>query len=158
MLPVDDRAAIKHRMSAMNDTLRTSIEIIATPEAVFAAVSEPQLITKYFPFTRIESEGVVGGTFDCHGEMDGVAYTHHGYILSYSPPRQFAYAYWSSSLGVPRGRANEVIIVWTVTPIAQGARLSLEQSNIPVPAYAAAMETVWAKLLPAMKAELEAAA
>jgi uncharacterized protein YndB with AHSA1/START domain len=158
MLPVDDRAAITRRMSAMTDTLRTSIEITATPEAIFAAVSEPQLITKYFPFTRIESEGVVGGNFDCHGEVDGVAYTHHGYILSHSAPRQFAYAYWSSSLGVPRGRANEVVIVWTVTPIAQGARLSLELSNMPTPAYAAAMETVWANLLPAMKSDLESAA
>ena len=145
-------------MSAMNETLRTSIEITATPEAVFAAVSEPLQITKYFPFSRIESDGFVGGNFDCHGEMDGIPYTHHGYILSFTAPKQFAYAYWSSNLGVPRGRANEVVIVWTVTPIAQGARLSLELSNMPSPAYAAAMEIVWGNLLSAMKTDLETAA
>lgn len=141
----------------MTDVLRKFIEIDAAPEAVFAAVAEPTLITKYFPFSRIESEGCVGGNFDCYGEVNGVAYTHHGYILSITPHREFAYAYWSSNMGVPRGRASEVIIVWSVTPIAQGVRLSLEQSNLPSPAYAAALDSLWDELLPAMKANLEKA-
>jgi len=135
--------------------IEKAIEIAATPARVFAALTEPEQIRTLFPFEKVESERRVGGSYTCHGTVDGEPFTDHGVITAFDSGRVFGYRYWSTNHGTERTPENEISICYELEPTGAGTQLRVVQENLPSQAYARMMGGVWDQVLEHMKRVIE---
>ena len=82
-------------------TAKVSIEIEAPPGKVWDALTDPQLIKKYFFGTEAVSEWKVGSTLEFKGVWEGKEYLDKGTILELIPRKLLRYTYLSSFSGLP---------------------------------------------------------
>jgi uncharacterized protein YndB with AHSA1/START domain len=116
----------------MSKSHETIIDIKATPEEVFRAVTDPEQIVKWFaPYARVD--GHVGGVYDIswEPEMQG-----DGMISVWDPPKHFAQytersvAYNCEGQPVDTGTAQKIAIDYYIEAIGDGiTRLRLVQSG-----------------------------
>lgn len=144
-------------MDRLEIVKETTLE--AAPERVFAALTAPDEIVRYFPFQSVESEGREGGEITFRGEMGGQPFTDHGTITAWRPGREFAYSYWSDNHGTPRTPENHLAIRYLLEPLGEGrTRLRVEHGNVPAGPYHDAMEQAWDGLLALLASHLRGAA
>jgi uncharacterized protein YndB with AHSA1/START domain len=146
----------------MSKSHESIIDIKATPEEVFRAVTDPEQIVKWFaPYARVDPR--VGGKYDISWspEMHGA-----GVISVWDPPKHFAQysersvAYNSEGKPVDTGVAQKIAIDYYIEAIGDGiTRLRLVQSGFgPEAAWDDEYEstkTGWADFLKKLKEILE---
>ena len=138
------------------------VDIKATPEEVFRAITDPEQIVKWFaPYARVDPR--VGGQYDISWdpEMQG-----GGTITAWDPPKHFAQysersvAYNCEGKPVETGVAQKIVIDYYIEATADGmTRLRLVQSGFgPEAAWDdeyEATKTGWADFLKKLKEILE---
>lgn len=146
----------------MSKSHETIIDIKATAEEVFRAVTDPEQIVKWFaPYARVD--GHVGGVYDISWdpELQG-----DGTISVWDPPKHFAQytersvAYNCEGQPVDTGTAQRIVIDYYIEAIGDGVtRLRLVQSGFgPESAWDdeyEATRTGWAEFLKKLKTILE---
>lgn len=146
----------------MSKSHETIIEIKATPEEVFRAVTDPKEIVKWFaPYARVDPR--VGGGYDISWdpELNG-----SGVITVWDPPRHFAQysersvAYNCEGKPVETGVAQKIAIDYYIEAMGDGmTRLRLVQSGFgPEAAWDDEFEATksgWAEFLKQLKSILE---
>ena len=146
----------------MSKSHENIIDIKATPEEVFRAITDPEQIVKWFaPYARVDPR--VGGEYaiswDPENEGDGV-------ISVWDPPRQFSQytersvAYNCEGQPVETGTPQKIAIDYYIEAIGDGmTRLRLVQSGFgPEAAWDdeyEATRTGWADFLKKLKEVLE---
>ncbi len=139
--------------------IRKEIVLAAEPARVFAALTTPAEIVRYFPYRSVESEGRAGGAITFRGELQGRPFTDYGQITTWAPAREFAYAYWSDNHGTPRTPEHHLEIRYVLEPHAGGGtRLRVEHRNVPAGPYHAAMTDAWDGLLAMLARHVDGAA
>jgi uncharacterized protein YndB with AHSA1/START domain len=129
-------------------TIVKAITVDADPARVFAALTTPAEIVRYFPYREVESSGREGGAITFRGEIGGQPFTDHGEITTWRPGHEFAYRYWSDNHGTPRTAEHHLTIRYLLSPVPPGGtRVEVEHSNVPAGAYADVMEGAWDGLL-----------
>ena len=124
------------------------VTLAADPARVFAALTTPAEIVRYFPYRSVESEARVGGAITFRGELGGQPFADYGRITAWQPAREFAYTYWSDNHGTPRTPEHHLTIRYLLAPGAGGeTRLRVEHGNVPAGGYHAAMSQAWDGLL-----------
>ena len=146
----------------MSKSHETVIDIKATPEEVYRAVTDPAQIVKWFaPYARVDPR--VGGKYDISWspEMHG-----GGEITVWDPPRHFSQysersvAYSCEGKPVETGVAQKIAIDYYIEAIGDGmTRLRLVQSGFgPEAAWDdeyEATKTGWTDFLKKLKEILE---
>jgi uncharacterized protein YndB with AHSA1/START domain len=146
----------------MSKSHETIIDIKATPEEVFRAVTDPTQIVKWFaPYARVEPR--VGGGYDISWdpELNG-----DGVISVWDPPKHFAQytersvAYNCEGQPVDTGATQKIAIDYYIEAIGDGmTRLRLVQSGFgPEAAWNdeyEATKTGWTEFLKKLKEILE---
>jgi uncharacterized protein YndB with AHSA1/START domain len=146
----------------MSKSHETIIDIKATPEEVFRAVTDPGQIVKWFaPYARVDPR--VGGQYDISWdpEMHGV-----GVITVWDPPKHFSQysersvAYNCEGKPVDTGVPQKIAIDYYIEAIGGGmTRLRLVQSGFgPEAAWDdeyEATKTGWTEFLLKLKELLE---
>ena len=146
----------------MSKSHESIIDIKATPEEVFRAVTDPEQIVKWFaPYARVDPR--VGGEYDISWdpEMQG-----GGVITVWDPPTHFAQysersvAYNCEGQPVETGVTQKIAIDYYIEAIGDGmTRLRLVQSGFgPEAAWDdeyEATKTGWADFLKTLKGILE---
>ena len=135
--------------------LEKTIAIDAKPADVFAALTEPDLVTSVFPFDSIESDGSTGGRFICKGSVEGEPFTDFGTITCYEKDRCFGYRYWSTNHGTERAPENEIHLVYRIEDQNGQVSLSVEQQNLHSDSYLEMMDAAWDAMLNLFKETLE---
>ena len=147
----------------MSKSHETIIEIKATPEDVFRAVTDPEQIVKWFaPYARVEPR--VGGGYDISWDPK---LTGKGVISVWDPPKHFAQytkrsvAYNNQGKPVETGVPQQIAIDYFIDAIGNGmTRLRLVQSGFgPEAAWDdeyQATKSGWADFLQKLKEILEA--
>lgn len=143
----------------MNAPLRVRKEVVlaAPPARVFAALVDPSQLTAYWPFTAVESAGVVGGTIVFHGEVAGQAFTDSGVIEAFEPACHFRYRYWSTNHGTEDRLENRMVVDYRLQSDGEGCRLSVTHENLLASERVAMMDGVWDFLLGQLRAHVEGA-
>ncbi len=131
------------------------IELNASADEIFAALTEPDRIVRYYPVERVYSDAEVGGRFELHGAVEGEPFTDHGVIEAFDPGRRFRYNYWSTNHGTPDRPEHRMVIDYRIDETGDGCRLSLTHSNLGSAERQAMMGGVWDFLLGALRAHLE---
>jgi uncharacterized protein YndB with AHSA1/START domain len=106
----------------MNHDLEVSqsIDIHATPEKVWDALTNPEIIKEYLFGTKTTTDWQVGSPVTFSGEYNGTTYTDKGTILENIPGQKLSYSYWSSFSGTEDKAENYSRVTYTVTPKENG--------------------------------------
>ncbi len=115
----------------MNDTLTTTaaIDLAATPESVWDALTDPAKIKQYLFGTDTECDWQVGSKIYYRGEWEGKRYEDKGEILEIEFPKRIVMTYWSGFSGQADIPANYQKITYSLEKTAGGTRLTVVQEN-----------------------------
>jgi len=106
------------------------IDIKASKEKVWDALTNPMVIKKYLFGTEAISEWKVGSTLIFRGEFDRQEYADKGIIQRLDIGELFQYTYLSSFSGLEDKDENYHLITYTLELMHKGVSLQLKHENI----------------------------
>jgi uncharacterized protein YndB with AHSA1/START domain len=122
-------------------------EIKASPQRVWAALTEPDQIAEYMGGSRVETSWVVGSGITWSGEYDGRAYRDKGTVLVYDEPRVLSVTHYSPLMGQDDVPANYRTLVYTLTAEGDATTVTLTQDNCVDEAQAEQFSRNWQAML-----------
>ena len=135
--------------------IEKSVEINAAPEVVFAALTDPERITDYYPLDAVHSERKAGGSIIFAGEYADRPFTDYGTIEVFDAPREFRYRYWSDNHGTERTPENHMTIQYLLEEAGGRTLLRLRHHNLLTNERHSMMSGVWDYLLALLKSYAE---
>jgi len=110
---------------------QVNVHIHAPKEEVWAALTKPEIIKKYFFGTNTITDWQPGHSIIFEGEWEGKKYQDKGTVLAYKENEQLKYDYWSSMSGVEDLPENYGVITYDVSDDGGVTILVITQENIP---------------------------
>jgi len=132
-----------------------SINIHATRDEVWDALTKPEIIKQYFFGTNAETDWVPGHPIKFTGEWQGKSYIDKGTVLDVEEKNLVKYSYWSSMSGIEDKPENYAILTYEVSGDDDNVTVSILQENIPDEKMKAHSEENWNKVLQGLKSLLE---
>lgn len=138
-----------------NIKARANINIHATIDEVWDALTKPEIIKQYFFGTNTITDWKPGSPIKFTGEWEGKTYEDKGTILDIEKNRLIKYDYWSSMSGIEDKPENYVTITYELSGEDNNVNLSILQENIPDEKMKTHSEENWNKVLQGLKELLE---
>ncbi len=136
-----------------------SVDIAAPVEAVWEALTRPELVRRYFHGTDIVTDWQVGGPVYWRGEWNGQSYEDKGIVLALEPGKLLTVTHWSPMGGTEDMPENYHVVTYELTKAGDVTRVVVTQSNNPTPEAAESMaENGWMPILKGLKAVAEGSA
>lgn len=110
--------------------VRKHIDIKASKEKVWDALTNPKVIKQYLFGTEAISDWKVGSTLIFQGGYDGVDYADKGIIKQFEVGELFQYTYLSTFSGLEDLEENYHLITYTLESMHKGVALHLKHENI----------------------------
>lgn len=92
------------------------ITINAAPEEVWKAITDPEIVKKYFFGAEVITDWKVGSPLIFQGELEGKPYRDKGTILAVEPERMLQYNYWSGFTGLEDSPENYSVVTYRLIP------------------------------------------
>jgi uncharacterized protein YndB with AHSA1/START domain len=131
------------------------VEIDATPERVWRALTDPAEIAVYMQGSKVESSWQVGSPITWNGEYDGRPYQDKGEVLTFDEPRVLSVTHYSPLMGEDDVPGNYHTLVYTLTGQDDGTQLELTQDGCTDEAQAEQFSQNWQQMLEGLKASVE---
>ncbi len=138
-----------------NFTAEASTTINAPVSAVWKALTDPEIIKKYFFGTNVVTDWKVGSPIYYRGEWQGRPYEDKGVILEFEPGRKLVSTHWSPLSGVPDVPENYHTVTYLLAGHEGGTKITLLQDNNGSEEEKQHSEQNWNMMLAALKALLE---
>ena len=138
-----------------NIKAQVSINIHSTIANVWEALTNPDIIKKYFFGTNTITDWEVGSPIKFKGEWEGKSYEDKGTILEIQKNKLIKYDYWSSMSGIEDKPENYVIVSYEISGEDENVNLTVLQENIPDEKTKAHSEENWNKVLNGLKKVVE---
>lgn len=134
-----------------------SVDILvgAPRQVVWEALTNPDLVKKYFFGTQLSTDWCVGSPLTFRGEWNGQAYEDRGTVLAFEPPRTLSFNYWSSFSGTDDTPVHRQILRYDLDETSDGVRVTLHQSNIDTQERAEHSAKNWRLVLDGLKSLVE---
>ncbi|HTK22452.1 MAG TPA: SRPBCC family protein [Mucilaginibacter sp.] len=113
-----------------NLSLTTSIDVNAPAAKVWQALTNPEIVKKYFFGTNVKTDWKKGSPILWEGKWEGKTYQDKGVILDIEPGRCVKYNYWSSMSGTEDKPENYQDITYALNEQGGKTTLSITQDNI----------------------------
>jgi len=133
-----------------------SVEVEATAEQVWNALTSPELVSQYMFGAEVVSDWQVGGPLVYRGEWEGAPFEDKGTILAIEPARLLRATYFSPSSGLPDVPENYSTVTYELAEAGGRIRLAVSQDGNASAEAAATAEGNWAMTLAGLKAVVEA--
>ena len=104
----------------MTDDRVYEVEVTATPEAAWHALTDPDTVKRYYYGTSPRTTWEVGSPIDFVDDDGDVQLT--GVVLEFDPPHRLAHTFIATWYGE---RDDQGSLHWEVAPSAAGARITL---------------------------------
>ncbi len=130
-------------------------DVAATPERVWAALTEPEQIATYMQGSKVTTTWEIGSPITWDGEYDGRAYQDKGEVLTYDEPRVLSVTHYSPMMGQPDEPENYHTLVYTLTADGDGTHLELTQDGNDSEEQAEQFSANWQGMLDGLKATVE---
>jgi len=134
---------------------RASVTVKASPARVWAALTTPAIIKKYFFGSDIVTDWSVGSPIFYRGEWQGRAYEDKGKILKFEPEKLLVTTHWSPLSGVPDSPDNYHTVSYTLTPQGATTGVTITQDNNATEEERLHSEQNWNAVLEGLKKEVE---
>ena len=132
-----------------------TVTIDASPERVWAALTDPAIIRKYMFGSTVTSDWEVGSTITYAGEYEGKQYEDHGEILEIRPGALLRSTHFSPLSGQPDVPENYHTLTYTLRSEGNGTHLELTQDNNSNAAEVEHSTANWQQMLDALKSVVE---
>jgi len=132
-----------------------SILIRAPRKDVWEAVTQPDLVRKYFFGTLLTTDWSVGSSITFRGEWQGKAYEDLGTVCEFDPPRSLSFNYWSSFSGIEDKPELRQLIRYDLADEDGGVRVTIQQSNVDTQERADHSAKNWQTVLEGLKSLVE---
>lgn len=139
----------------VNLVATAEIDIVAAPPQVWAALTDPAQIKKYFFGTEVVTDWQVGGPILWKGEYDGKRYEDKGEIVEFAPNRRLQVTHFSPMTGQPDEPENYHTVTYDLEEHAGTTRVSLSQDNNGDEAEVERATANWTMLLTGLKGTVE---
>jgi uncharacterized protein YndB with AHSA1/START domain len=136
-------------------TSAASIAIDAPIDDVWAAITTPDTIEKWFFGVRTESDWEVGGPIVHRGEWQGKPYVDKGEILRIDAPKLLVHTHWSDVSGTPDRAESYQEVTWALEEKGDGTQLTVSERNLPSDEAKQVSDQSWAMVLGNLKQLLE---
>ena len=136
-------------------TATATVTIDAPVERVWAALTKPDIIKRYFFGTDTHTDWKVGGPIQFTGEFNGKSYKDKGTVLAFEPHRFIQYEYWSSLSGLEDKPENYLTISYYLTSLESKTPLDITQENVRDEATKNHSEENWRQVLANLKRVVE---
>lgn len=140
----------------MTETAEATILTTADRDAVWRALTDPEIIARYLYGTHVESEWRVGSPIVYRGEWEGKPYEDHGTILEFVPGERLVSSYYSPLSGKPDVPESYQDVAYALRPEGSGMRVTVTQSGCADRAEADRMSSNWAMTLEGLRTAVEA--
>lgn len=132
-----------------------TILIEASAEGVWRALTDREIIKKYFFGTEAISDWKVGSALIFQGEWEGKTYQDKGNILAAEPGKILQYDYWSGFSGLEDRKENYSLVTYRLESIKNQTTLSLTQEGFASEDGKAHADSGWIMVLENLKNLLE---
>ncbi len=139
-----------------NTTAKAAITINASADAVWNALTDPQLVKQYMFGTDVTSDWQQGSSVTYRGKWEGKPYEDKGTILEIIPGQKIVMTYYSSMSGEPDAPENYTKITYSLKTEGDKTVLEVITDNNKDEAGAKKSEENWQYILQTIKALLEA--
>ncbi len=162
--PIDGLSSKRHhaptqpRSTPMAETITAtkSVDINATPEKIWEALTTPEIIKQYMFGAEAASDWKVGSPIVYKGEWEGKPYEDKGTILEIEPNKLLKSTYFSPMSGREDKPENYNTVTYELSDAGDGVtKLTVSQTNNPTKVGADQAEQNWTMVLDAIKGLLE---
>ena len=136
-------------------TTAASIAIDAPIDDVWAAITTPDTIEKWFFGVRTESDWEVGSSLVHRGEWQGKPYEDKGEIVRIDPPKLLVHTHWSDVSGTPDRAESYQEVTWALEEKGDGTQLTVSERNLPSDEAKQVSDQSWGMVLGNLKQLLE---
>ena len=134
---------------------KASTTINASPEKVWEALTNPEIVKQYFFGTNQQSDWKKGSEITWTGEWEGKAYQDKGKILDVIPGKRLQYTYFSSMMGEEDKPENYRTVTFYLSGNGNTTEVTITQDNNKSEESRAHSEQNWKMILDALKKLLE---
>jgi uncharacterized protein YndB with AHSA1/START domain len=114
----------------MTDRVTVSTDIAAPAKAVWAALTEPELVKTYMFGALLKTDWKVGHEVTWSGDYQGQKYQDKGEVLAVEPEKRLVITHWSPMSKLADAPGNYHTLTYLLTPSGQGTKLALTQENL----------------------------
>jgi uncharacterized protein YndB with AHSA1/START domain len=149
---------IDHQL-ATHQTIRKSIRINASVNAVWGALTQPKLMKSWMSDSEIEivTTWEIGSPIIINAQKESykTAFTNTGVVLQYLKDRVLEYNHLSSLSRLPDQAENYTLIRFTLQPEEGHTLLELDLSNFPTESHYKHIDFYWTVTLEILKRFVE---
>jgi len=138
----------------MTETVRAQVQISASREQVWTALTEPDLIRQYFFGSEVETTWEPGSPITWSGEYDGRSYQDKGEVVEVVPGERLVVTHFSPLSGQEDAPENYHRLTYELDGEGESTRVSLEQDNTPEESVEQ-FRSNWQTMLDGLKGLLE---
>jgi len=141
----------------MNDNLlaTATVRVDASPDDVWQAITDPELLAKYYFGTKAESDWRPGSPITWSGEYEGAEYRDHGTVLEAVPHERLVHTHFSPLSGREDVPENYHTLTWALAPDGDGTTVTLSQDNNHSYDEVEHSERNWQQVLEGLKTVVE---
>lgn len=132
------------------------IDVAAPPSDVWKALTDPELIAKYFFGSQVKTDWQPGSPIVWKGEYEGKSYEDKGEILDVEPNRRLRVTHFSPMAGLPDKPENYHTLTYELDDRGGGTHVSLSQDNNGSKEEADHSTANWEMVLNGLKKTVEA--
>jgi uncharacterized protein YndB with AHSA1/START domain len=140
----------------MNFVAKAEIDVGAPPSDVWKALTDPELIAKYFFGSQVKTDWRPGSPIVWTGEYQGKSYEDKGEVLGVEPNRRLRVTHFSPMTGQPDKPENYHTLTWELDERGDATHVSLTQDNNGSEEEAEHSTANWEMVLGGLKKTVEA--
>lgn len=115
----------------MNETTaQVEKTIHASDHKVWAALTTPVTLKKFFFGADVETDWEVGSPILMKGEFKGKKYEDKGGVIALEPRRLLSFSHWSAMSGSKDAPENYHVVTFRLAPHGKDTQVTLTQSNL----------------------------
>ena len=111
------------------EAARVATRINASPDKVWAALTNKEKLRRFFFGSDIETDWRVGSPIFFRGDWKGKKYEDKGVIKTFDREKKLSFTHWSALSNVPDEPENYHIVTFDLSPTGKGTEVSLTQEN-----------------------------
>jgi uncharacterized protein YndB with AHSA1/START domain len=153
--PGNDAAHTTEENIMADQVATAQIEINASSDRVWRALTEPEQIEKYMFGSRVETDWAQGSPIVWRGEYEGTKYEDKGEIVEIEPERRLKMTHFSPLSGQEDVPENYHTLLYELEEHGGQTRVSLSQDGNASQEEAEHSKSNWEKMLSGLKEVVE---